>query len=115
AYNIKVNSDEMNKFTEAYRYISNKDTFAIDNEYVTRYPNTSDLLRGRDYYRRKVELSVIFTAAWYLLNVIDAAVDAHFFDYDISNNLSLRVDPVFMMPAGTRDRYTNGLRLSMNF
>lgn len=115
AYNIKVNSDEMNKFTEAYRYISNKDTFAIDNEYVTRYPNTSDLLRGRDYYRRKVELSVIFTAAWYLLNVIDAAVDAHFFDYDISNNLSLRVDPVFMMPAGSRNRYTNGLRLSMNF
>ena len=113
AYNFKINNDETKKFTEAYRYVINNDSFPTDNEYVTRYPNTSDLLRGRDFYRRRVELTVIFSTVWYLLNVIDAAVDAHFFDYDISDNLSLRFDPVFMMPTGRKDRYATGLRLSL--
>lgn len=113
AYNFKINNDETKKFTEAYRYVINNDSTPTDNEYVIRYPNTSDLLRGRDFYRRRVELTVIFSTVWYLLNVIDAAVDAHFFDYDISDNLSLRFDPVFMMPTGKNDRYATGLRLSL--
>ena len=115
AYNIKINNDEMRKFTAAYRYIVNQDSFPTDNEYVLRYPDKNDLLTGRDYYRRRLELSVIFTSVWYLLNVIDAAVDAHFFDYDISDNLSMRIDPVFIMPAGLPDRYASGLRLSLHF
>lgn len=115
AYNFHINHVEYIKFTEAYRYVVNNDTFAINNEYVTRYPNSADLLRGRDFYRRRLELTVIFSAVWYILNVIDAAVDAHFFDYDISDNLSLRVDPQLLMPTGQPDRYATGLRLCLNF
>jgi hypothetical protein len=104
----------MNKFTEAYRYNINGDTFAIDNEYVTRYPDPNDLLKGRDFYRRRVELSVIFTAAWYLLNIVDAAVDAHFFDYDVSEDLSLNIEPIlFRTPEHSIG--TGGIRLTMNF
>lgn len=114
AYNFKINNDESKKFTEAYRYVINQDTFPIDNEYVTRYPDVNDLLRGRDFYRRRVELTVIFSAVWYLLNVIDATVDAHFFDYDISDNLTLRLEPAFMIPTGSKERFTNGMRLCLN-
>jgi hypothetical protein len=114
AYNFTVNNREMKLFTEAYRYVTNKDTFPIDNEYVTRYPNPDDLQRGREFYRRRVELTVIISAAWYILNVIDAAVDAHFFDYDISDDLSLRLEPVFLMPTGMNDRYATGVRLCLN-
>jgi hypothetical protein len=113
AYNFKINYDETMKFTEAYRYVINKDSFPIDNEYITRYPDPNDLLQGRAFYRRRVELTVIFSAVWYILNVVDAAVDAHFFDYDISDNLSLRLDPVFLMPTGKPDRFANGIRLSL--
>jgi hypothetical protein len=113
AYSFKINNDETKKFTEAYRYVINNDTFPIDNEYVTRYPDPNNLLQGREFYRRRVELTVIFTAVWYILNVLDATVDAHFFDYDISDNLSLRLEPVFMMPSGRPDRYASGLRLSL--
>ena len=113
AYSFKINYDETKKFTEAYRYVINKDSVPIDNEYITRYPDPNDLLQGRAFYRRRVELTVIFSAAWYILNVLDAAVDAHFFDYDISDNLSLRVDPVFLMPTGRPDRFANGIRLSL--
>ncbi|HOP12510.1 DUF5683 domain-containing protein [Lentimicrobium sp.] len=114
-YSIKINNDEVKKFTEAYSYVSNGDTYPTDNEYVTRYPNTSDLLRGRDFYRRRVELNIIYSAALYILNVIDAAVDAHFFDYDVSDNLSLRVEPAIINPYGPGLPGTTGVRLSMNF
>lgn len=113
-YNISINNSEVKKFTAAYRYRMNNDSTLPVNEYVTRYPDVNDLLRGRDFYRRRVELSVIFTAAWYLLNVVDAAVDAHFFDYDVSENLSLNIQPIIMRtpehPIGT-----GGIRLCMNF
>jgi hypothetical protein len=113
AYSFIINKNEMDAFTEAYRYVTNNDSFPTDNEYVTRYPDPDDLLQGREFYRRRVELTVIFSAAWYFLNVIDAAVDAHFFDYNISDDLSLRLDPVFLMPTGRQDRFANGLRLTL--
>lgn len=114
AYNISINSKEERKFTQAYRYRMRGDTTPTDNEYVARYQNVNDLLKGRDYYRRKVELSVIFTAALYLLNVVDAAVDAHFFDYDVSEDLSINISPVVIPTAG-KPLGTNGIRLCMNF
>lgn len=115
AYNISINNKETKKFTDAYRYVIRGDTtIPTDNEYVKRYPNSKDLLRGRDFYRRRVELSIIFTAAWYLLNVVDAAVDAHFFDYDVTEDLSLRIEPVLInSPHGYPG--TGGIRLCMNF
>lgn len=114
AYNISINSKEERKFTQAYRYRMRGDTMPTDNEYVAKYTNVNDLLKGRDFYRRRVELSVIFTAALYLLNVVDAAVDAHFFDYDVSEDLSINISPT-VIPTVGKPLGTNGIRLCMNF
>ena len=35
----------------------------------------------------------MITAVIYLLNIVDASVDAHFFDFDISEDLSLKTAP----------------------
>ncbi len=114
-YSIKINHVEMKKFTEAYRYVTNKETYPIDNPYIVRYPNPSDLLRGRDFYRRKVELNIIYSGVLYLLNVVDAAVDAHFFDYDVSDNLALRLEPAIIPSQSPMLPHSNGIRLSLNF
>lgn len=114
AYNIHVNAKEMNKFTDAYRYIIRGDTSYTDNEYVTKYPDVNNLLKGRDYYRRRVELSVILTTVWYIFNVVDAAVDAHFFDYDVSENLSLNIQPIIIRDPKS-PQATGGIKLTMNF
>ena len=114
AYNISINSKEMNKFTDAYRYRMRNDTTPTNNDYVARYTDVNDLLRGRDFYRRRVELSVIFTAALYLLNAVDAAVDAHFFDYDVSENLTLNIQPI-IIKTPEYPKGTGGLSLRMNF
>lgn len=113
-YSIKTNHTEMKKFTEAYRYVSNGETYPIDNPYIVKYPSTADLLRGRDFYRRKVELNIIWSAALYLLNVVDAAVDAHFFDYDVSDNLALRIEPAIIPSQIPMLPHSNGIRLCIN-
>lgn len=112
-YSIKINRDEMLKFTDAYRYISNGETYPTDNIYVTKYPNTSDLLRGRDFYRRKVELHIIYSVVWYILNLVDAAVDAHFFDYDVSDNLAIRLEPAIIPAQNNLLPQTNGISLCL--
>ena len=35
----------------------------------------------------------IFTVGFYLLNIVDANVDAHLYDFDISDDLSLQISP----------------------
>lgn len=108
-YSIKINRDEMLKFTDAYRFIANDEPGEPVNEYVTKYPNTSDLLRGRDFYRRKVELHIIYSVVWYILNLVDAAVDAHFFDYDISDNLAIRIKPAIIPAQNNLLPHSNGI------
>ncbi|MFC4666444.1 DUF5683 domain-containing protein [Falsiporphyromonas endometrii] len=51
------------------------------------------LKRGVDFYRRQRDLSLIVTAGVYLLNILDAYVDAELYQFDISPNLSMRVAP----------------------
>lgn len=44
-------------------------------------------------YRRWRDLSIILFVAAYGLNILDAYVDAHFFYYDINDNLSINISP----------------------
>lgn len=54
----------------------------------------ADLLRQyRDRYRRNRDLSYIALGLWYGLTVLDAYVHAHLYDFDMSENLQLRLWP----------------------
>lgn len=59
------------------------------------------LLRMVDYYKRYRDLSYIGIAAWYLLSILDANVDASLFDFDVSDNLDITLAPMLMpLPGG---------------
>ena len=79
--------------------------------------NTSlqnELKSKKDYFRRYRDLSIILAAGFYALTLIDAYVDAHLFDFDISPDLSMRVEPVF----SPQTRYSSrnvGLNCSFTF
>ena len=80
---------------------------------------SSQLQTYKESYRRDFELSCILLAAWYGLNIVDAIVDGHLYTYDISDDLSLHVDPMTpVTPAPDTFHPTlppAGLTLSLKF
>ena len=54
------------------------------------------LMRQKDYFRRNRDLLFISMVGFYGLNIIDASVDAHFFNFDISDDLTLKWEPSLM-------------------
>ena len=78
----------------------------------------SQLQTYKESYRRDFEFYSILTVAWYGLNILDACVDGHLYNYDISDDLSLSVDP-YLRPMETpikMPQYAQvGLSFKLNF
>ena len=106
-YFIYDNQNKLTNYQDAYISRSNGGT----DEYNDVY-NDSQLLTIVDYYERNRDVSYIITAAIYLLNIVDASVDAHLFDFDISEDLSLETSPQII---NTPNGKTPILSLKMNF
>lgn len=51
---------------------------------------TSVIKSERNFYRTNRDYSIIATAGIYLLNIVDAAVDAHFYKFNIDRPLSMQ-------------------------
>lgn len=58
----------------------------------TKY-NSDQLLALKNDYRKYRDLGVIGCAIIYVLNIVDANVDAHLKTFDVSDDLSLQVKP----------------------
>ena len=79
---------------------------------------TNRFKRNRDSYRRNRDLSIIGAIALYALCMIDAYVDAHLFDFNISPDLSLKVEPISINPSGMTNRFSEksyGVQCSIQF
>jgi len=73
-----------------------------------------DLLkRGTEAFRRNRDLTIIATIAWYLLNVVDAHVDAHLNEFTINEDLSLNLRPQIETNNYLSKSY--GVSLVLNF
>jgi len=76
----------------------------LDNIYKVLSPNS--IRSARDEVRRYVDYSALFFIVLWGLNVVDAAVDAHLKNFDISPDLSLQLRPGYSELA-----QTNGVSL----
>ncbi|WP_157480506.1 DUF5683 domain-containing protein [Gillisia sp. CAL575] len=85
----------------------------IDDEFyvngVARV-STDGLIRAQKSFQRNKEISLLVTAGIYILNIIDANVDAHLQQFNVSEDLSFK-------PAVNFDEYSGktGYGLSLNF
>jgi hypothetical protein len=52
------------------------------------------------FYRRYRDLFVLFNALGYSLQILDAVVDAHLYDFNVSDDLSLRWQPTLLPVPG---------------
>ena len=112
-YFIVTNTNEYINYKCAYIEKSYGDSTGNYADLVKKY-SASNLLAAREYYRRNTEISLLLTALWYILNIVDASVDAHLFTYNISKDLSLKVEPSILPPSYGKN-YTTGIRLCLHF
>ena len=110
--------NEYQKYRDIYRLEADDDSTTV-SELHSKLERNLITLTGikdtRDTYRSWMELSYIFTGLFYVLQVVDASVDAHFMDFDVSDDLTLHVEPKMLSIHGSRDMATGlGLRLTLN-
>ena len=88
----------------------------ITDENKERYQNL--FKRRKDYYRKYRDLSIFCMIGVYALSVIDAYVDASLSQFDISKDLSLKIEPSLMNDRRSANPLKSsalGLQCSLNF
>ena len=106
SYAISWNGRYYTDYSNGYKDIMDDDPATDSWKNFLPYgqnPETADqewlktvLKRRKDFYRRYRDLSIIGTVAMYALSMVDAYVDAQLFDFDMSQDLSFRVEPVII-------------------
>jgi hypothetical protein len=74
--------------------------------------STDQLHTLRDDYRRYRDMSVVFGVALYALNILDAYIDRHLMEFDVSDDLSMNVKP-FLYTANNH-QFASGLTLNFS-
>lgn len=104
-YAVSWNARLYNEYHTAYVDFMNENPLEKDSwkgfvpsggnpaDYVGDGNIQSRLKKGTELYRRNRDLSIIVSAAVYLLSIIDAYVDAELFLFDVSPNLSMSLAP----------------------
>jgi hypothetical protein len=73
----------------------------------------------KNSYRRDRDFFIIMTILFYGITIIDATVDAHLFTYDVSNDLSFKLQPYaegcYAFTPSTRSNPHVGLNFSITF
>lgn len=75
------------------------------------------LLVYKTKYRKFRDISVIGLAAVYVLNIIDANVDAHLKTFDVSDDLSLQIKPweEVCFPSNGNTSFAAGISIKLKF
>ena len=111
AYFIHYN----NKLYVQYRnsLIALKDGDPRTQPLDTRYDQQT-YERVTDYWRRNRDLVILSTMVVYLLNIVDANVDAELADFKISDDLAFRVEPSVEQTAMATNIIGLSIKLKLN-
>lgn len=110
-YLITFNSVQYSLYRKAYLAKIDDDPLTIDE-----YPFASEdgLLQRLNQHRRTRDMLIAGAVLVYALNIIDASVDAHLFEFDVSDDLSLRVEPIINPDLTTGSAY-KGFGIKLRF
>ncbi len=125
AYAITWNNRLYTDYKQAYRDILT-DTDGTKTSYLDILPegytiermggksNYTNVLKNKqNTYRRYRDLSIVATVVVYALSLIDAYVDAQLFDFDISTDLSMTVEP--QLYYDLQNNRTTEVKLAIRF
>lgn len=132
AYAITWNHKNYSDYSQAYWGITREDPWAHKDEWKDFVSSinvndeeamrakaldanfVSQLKSRKDYFRRYRDMSIFIAVGVYVLGILDAYVDAHLFDFDISPDLSMRVEPA-ITPANGYSPHVYGINCSIKF
>lgn len=106
--NIKQFREANNAYKNAIDNIPTND-YLIPEPYYSVRTSPDRIKSFRNEVRQNVDYSVLFFIAFWGLNVVDAAVDAHLKTFDVSDELTLQIKPGYSPLANT-----NGISLVLN-
>lgn len=128
-YALSWNNQMLRDYSQAYLDIMDDDPNT--HSYMGMLPMGYDITgreerfkeifkNKKNYYRKYRDMSIFAFAGVYLISVIDAYVDAELSTFDISRDLSLKLEPAVMgIDSPLAHRYTQkmglGLQCTLNF
>jgi len=83
-----------------------------DDEFQGVISDDNRLIDGQNFYKQNRDRSMLFIVGVYLLNVLDANIDAHLKQYNVNDNLSIK--PTFDHSTLTNEMQW-GIALSLDF
>jgi len=112
------NRTEYKKFNEAYTCLINEGDDCTNK--LSELYSEDELVYYRDSYRRNMELSFIIMGAWYILQILDASVDAHLYYWEVNDDLSVDIQPIVQpnIPLNINssfDKPYTGIKVSFKF
>lgn len=106
-YFITSNNSQFKRYK--YMYYETSDP---ESPLYEKY-NSETMRYYKDSYRRFRDYSIIAGILVYALNIIDANVFAHLKDFDVSDDLSARIEPEILLPLNPK--YAMGVNPGVGF
>ena len=112
-YAIYFTGSNFRGYRAAYRVQvdGNADTYAS----YKGVDDVNTLKSYRDYYKKNLDVSAICTAVWYALVLIDAAVDAHLFEWNMKDDISVSWRPTIISGATNYSQAAAGINIHLQF
>ena len=105
---------ENNVQYQRWRWIYNQAT--TDEEGVERPPQSAETAKYyRDSYRRIRDYCILGVTIAYILQIVDANVFAYMQQFEVDDNITLRVSPTLMAPAQYASAPAVGMSIGLKF
>ena len=99
---------------EHYTFYKEKYKYMLDNN-LSEYEGVTirQAQVYKDFYRRWRDLFSIAIGGFYVLQIIDATVDANLIDYDINDDVALKIEPTLLSGWGNSNAV--GIKFCLSF
>lgn len=103
------NNSQYNRYRDAFK----SRLAGFENDEFIGVLSDDDLVEAQKLFRENRDLSLLLTIAAYILNIIDANVEAHLNQFNISDDLSLRPQHIQNFSTG-QQAFGLSLNLKLN-
>ena len=118
AYQFVINNESYNDFRDAFKRrrvgIFDDEFFDLNNDGIGPDISNEALQSAQERIQRDRDLWLVVTIGFYVLNIVDANVDAHLKQYNVDEQLGYDIKPFFNLNEITGDPMY-GLALTFTF